>query len=300
MALPPVDSNLSNVARVRMSHEYTDSMLYERLSKTVNKDSPFAGVLMTLSKTENGHYEFWKRFAPDEKPRLNKAKLYWILFLRWIFGLTFASRYLDRHEASVVKEYQGLAHFIPESDKADFDKMVEDEKQHEIEFAQKIESSAVRYIAFIVLGLADSLVEISGIHAGSLGLYDRTEIAGLAGVVAGGAASIAMASAAFAQAKQGFSGSARLAAVYTGVSYFISAVFLATPYFLTGSMVYALGTSLAIAIVQLALATYYSTVIQNKPFTRDFVEILAILLAATVVLYVAGSLAGSYLHLTAP
>ena len=283
-----------------MSHEYTDSILYGRLSKTVADGSPFAEVLTTLSKTEYGHYEFWKRFAPDEKPKLDKTKLYWILFLRRVFGLTFASRYLDRHEASVVKEYQGLAHFIPESDRADFDKMVEDERQHEYEFAQKIESSAVRYIAFIVLGLADSLVEISGIHAGSLGLYDKTEIAGLAGVVAGGAASIAMASAAFAQAKQGFSGSARLAAVYTGVSYFISAVFLATPYFLTSNMVYALGTSLAVAIVQLALTTYYSTVIQNKPFTRDFVEILAILLAATVVLYVFGNFVGSYLHLAAP
>jgi VIT1/CCC1 family predicted Fe2+/Mn2+ transporter len=288
MPLQSVDSELAKVARVRMSHEYTDSTLYERLSRTVGKGSPFADVLMQLSATENRHYEFWRKYVPSEKPRLNRVKLYWILFLRRVLGLTFASRYLDRHEANVVKEYQAIATMIPPGDKAAFDEMVADEKEHENEFAQKIESTAVRYISFIVLGLADSLVEISGIHAGSLGIYNKTETAGLAGVVAGAAASIAMASAAYAQAKQGFKGSARLSALYTGVSYFISAVFLATPYFLTSSMVVALTASLTLAVVQLALTTYYSTVISNKPFMKDFVEILAILLGATVVLYFFG------------
>jgi len=281
-------TELSKVARLRMSHEFTDSTLYERLSRTVRHDSPFAAILMQLSATESRHYEFWSKYVPGEKPRLNRLKLYWILFLRRVLGLTFASRYLDRHEASVVKEYQAIAGLIPPADKAAFDEMVADEKEHENEFAQKIESTAVRYISFIVLGLADSLVEISGIHAGSLGIYNKTEIAGLAGVVAGGAASMAMASAAYAQAKQGFKGSARLSALYTGVSYFISAVFLATPYFLTSSMIVALCASLGLAVVQLALTTYYSTVISNKPFTRDFAEILLILLGATVALYVFG------------
>lgn len=271
-----------------MSDEYSDYALYERLSRTIDGGSPFAEVLKTLSETEHGHYEFWKKYVPDEKPKLNTAKLYWTLFLRRVFGLTFASRYLDRHEASVVKEYQALAHLIPESDRGDFDRMVEDEKQHENEFARKIESSAIQYISFVVLGLADALVEISGIHAGSLGIYAKTEIAGLAGVIAGAAASLAMASAAYAQAKQGFKGSARLSATYTGVSYFITAVVLATPYFLTTSMITALPASLVLAVVILAVTTYYSTVISAKPFYRDFAEILAILLAVTVVLYVFG------------
>jgi len=139
-----------------------------------------------------------------------------------------------------------------------------------------------------VLGLADALVEITGIHAGSLGIYNKTEIAGLAGIIAGAAASLAMASAAFAQAKQGFQGSARLSAVYTGVSYFITAVILASPYFLTGSMVYALAASLTLAVVILALTTYYSTVISIKPFARDFLVILGIMFGVTVILYLFG------------
>lgn len=271
-----------------MSHEYTDSTLYERLSRTVDESSPFADVLKQLSATEGKHSEFWSRYAPGEKPKLNRMKVLWILFLRRVLGLTFASRYLDRHELSVVKEYQEVAGMIPRDDKAAFEEMVADEVQHEQEFAQKVESTAVRYISFVVLGLADALVEISGIHAGSLGIYNKTELAGLAGITAGAAASLAMASAAFAQAKQGFHGSARLSALYTGVSYFVSAVLLATPYFLTASVIYALASSLVIAVAMLALTTYYSTVIANKPFARDFLEILGILLGATVALYFFG------------
>ncbi len=271
-----------------MSDEYTDSRIYERLSRTVVGGSPFASVLTQLSVTENGHYEFWRKYAPDAKPRLDRVKLYWVLFLRRVLGLTFASRYLDRHESSVVERYKALAGMIPDADKPAFDSMVADEVEHEKEFARKIESSTIRYISFIVLGLADALVEITGIHAGSLGIYNKTEYAGLAGVVAGAAASLAMASAAFAQAKQGFQGSARLSALYTGVSYFVTAVILATPYFLTGVMVYALAASLSLAVVILTLTTYYSTVISGKPFTKDFTEILIIMLGVTVALYLFG------------
>ncbi len=275
---------------MRMSDEYSDHTLYDRLSKTVGSDSPFSGVLKELAATELGHYEFWRKYVPGEEPSLGRLKLYWILFLRRFFGLTFATRYLDRHEANVVKEYEGLSRLIPESDKPAYEEMVADEKEHERAFALKVESSAVRYIAFVVLGLADALVEISGIHAGWLGLFDKTEIAGLAGVIAGGAASLAMASAAFAQAKQGFKGSARLSAVYTGVSYFVTAVILATPYFLTPNMFLALGSSLTLAVVILAVTTWYSIVIQQKPFFKDFVEILAILFATTIVVFALGSL----------
>jgi VIT1/CCC1 family predicted Fe2+/Mn2+ transporter len=283
------DAALKEVARARMSDEWSDFTLYERLSKTVRSSSPFAGVLKTLSATERGHYEFWHKYVPDESPRLDRPKLYWLLFLRRFFGLTFATRYLDRHEAKVVEEYAALAHLIPAQDKGAFEAMVADEREHEKAFAMKAESSAVAYISFVVLGLADALVEISGIHAGWLGLFEKTEIAGLAGVIAGGAASLAMASAAFAQAKQGnFKGSARVSAAYTGISYFVTAVLLATPYFLTSNMVLALAGSLTLAVIILGVTTWYSVVIQEKAFLRDFTEILLILFATTAVVFTLG------------
>ncbi len=286
--MPRKELGLSEVARARMSDEYSDYTLYDRLSRTVKEGSQFAEALKELSATEHRHFEFWRRYVPGEEPRVSRAKILWILLLRRVLGLTFASRYLDRHESKVVDEYGALAHLIPEQDRKSFEEMVADERGHEKEFEGRIETSAVQYISFVVLGLADALVEITGIHAGSLGLYHRTVIAGLAGVLAGAAASLAMASASFAQAKQGFKGSARLSATYTGVSYFVTAVILATPYFLTSDMVYALSVSLTLAVLILAVTTYYSSIITEKPFTKDFLEILAIMFAVTLVLYLFG------------
>src|SRR5260370_18970528 len=103
-------------------------------------------------------------------------------------------------------------------------------------------------------------------HAVSLGIYGRTELAGLAGIIAGLAASIAMASAAYAQAKQGFEGSAKWSAIYTGVSYMITAVLLALPYFLTPKMAGALGTSIVIVVVHIEAMNIYHSVSSSRRF----------------------------------
>jgi len=273
---------------VGISDEYADFTLYDRLAKRVAHNTSFAEALRQLSVTEKKHYEFWRRYIPDEKPKFSRAKLYLILLLHTIFGITFAVRYLERHESVVIKQYKSVADIIPTEDRDTFKEIIAEEEQHEKAFRERVQSAAVNYISFVVLGLADALVEITGIHAGSLGIYNSTEIAGIAGIIAGGAASLAMASAAFAQAKQGFQGSARLSAIYTGVSYFVTAVALATPYFLTRVMLNALSVSLFVAVIILALATYYSSVISFKPFRRDFIEILLIMFGVTVALFFFG------------
>jgi len=285
----PKESQLARVARLGMEDEYLDFTLYDRLSKRVRGNSSFSDALQQLSVTEKRHYEFWKKFLPQGEPKYSRAKLLLVLFFYRVFGITFAIRYLERHESRTIEEYKSVESLVPAEDRADFDAVIRDEEEHEKEFSKRVESASVRYISFIVLGLADALVEISGIHAGSLGIYEVTEYAGLAGIIAGGAASLAMASAAFAQAKQGFQGSARLSAIYTGVSYFVTAIILAAPYFLTHVMVDALGTSLVLAVIILAMATYYSSVISGKPFPREFAEILAILFGATVALFLFGT-----------
>jgi len=103
------------------------------------------------------------------------------------------------------------------------------------------------------------------------------------------AASIAMASAAYAQAKQGFEGSAKWGAIYTGVSYMFTAIFLALPYFLTGSMIVALGSSLTVGVVLVAMLTYYDTIISSRSFGRQFAEMAGIILGASLALFLAGS-----------
>jgi VIT1/CCC1 family predicted Fe2+/Mn2+ transporter len=73
-----------------------------------------------------------------------------------------------------------------------------------------------------------------------------------------------------------------------GVDDELTVIILATPYFLTKSQVDALGISLALSVVIVTFASYYSSVISMKPFTRDYLELLGILLSVTVALYLFG------------
>jgi VIT1/CCC1 family predicted Fe2+/Mn2+ transporter len=281
--------DLSEFAYLSAVDEYTDYMVYKKLSGLrFEKRHRFSGTLKRLAEMEYGHYRFWSRYCPDRKVAVSNLKLYFIIFIRLVLGVTFAVKFLERNEMNTIRKYKEVARRIPQRDRAPFNRMVADEVEHENKFAGQFDEPHIKYISFIVLGLADALVEIAGIHAGSLGIYNKTELAGLAGIIAGAAASIAMASAAYAQAKTGFKGSATLSAIYTGISYFVTAVILATPYFLTGIMVDALTASLAFAIVLIAFISFYGSVISGGVFKKDFLEITSIMFGATVALYLIG------------
>lgn len=283
-----VSPELTRVAAESAKDEYTDGAVYLALSRR-ERNNTFKTALERLGQAEQSHYEFWKKYSPKVTIKVNRVKVYFILLLRLTLGLTFTMKFLERHEDALHKRYTQIAQSIPPADKAQFEAMMQDEEHQEDYLMGEIHEGRVKYMSFIVLGLADAVVEISGIHAGSLGIYSRTELAGLAGVVAGMAASIAMASAAYAQAKQGFEGSAKWSAIYTGVSYMFTAIFLALPYFLTTSMAAALGTSLVVGVVLVAMMTYYDTVISARRFRRQFAEIAGIILAASFALYIAGT-----------
>jgi len=283
-----MQKSLADIAHASAVDEITDFRVYRRLAN-MKFNSKFAATLRRLAGMEYGHYRFWKRYCPDRQPKTSSLKVAFIVILRLLFGVTFAVKYLERGEAKTIRTYKEVARIIPRNDRKAFDRMLRDEEEHEKEFENQFQEPHVKYISFIVLGLADALVEIAGIHAGTLGLYEVTELAGLAGVVAGAAASIAMASAAYAQAKAGFKGSAAISAVYTGITYFVTVVFLAVPYFLTKSMLSALLTSLLLGILLLAFVTFYGSVISGSRFTKDFLELTGVMFGATVALYILGT-----------
>jgi VIT1/CCC1 family predicted Fe2+/Mn2+ transporter len=280
-------TTLEEAAYEGVSDELTDFAVYSKLAG-FERNEKFKKILNNLATMEQNHYVFWKKYCPNKDIKASSVRIYLIGFLRLIFGVTFAVKYLERHESDTIKKYQHLTDSIPQSDRKAFDAMVADEQEHERTLEEQFQEPHLKYLSFIVLGLADALVEIAGIHAGSLGIYNSTELAGLAGIIAGAAASVAMASAAYAQAKSGFTGSAAMSAIYTGISYFVTAVLLATPYFLTKVMMYALSFSLSFGIALTAFTSFYSSVITGANFKKDFTEITSIILLATALLYIIG------------
>ncbi len=267
----------------------TDFTTYKRLASS-EKSQSNKDMFEKLSAMEQKHYKLWMKYcAPGIEAGPKKGMVSLVLLLRRIFGVSFAIKFLEHREASTAAKYESLKGSVHAEDQAAFESMIEDEKGHETAFADTVAGTYVKYISFIVLGLADALVEIAGIHAGSLGIYNSTELTGLAGIVAGAAASLAMASAAFAQAKQGFEGSPGLAAGYTGGSYFVAAVALALPYFLTTAMLAAITLSLVFGLTMIGFVSWYNSVISGGRFLRDFSELAGIMLGATFALYVFGN-----------
>ena len=292
-------TNLADFAYESAADEFTDYLVYKKMSGLkFEKRHKFSGTLKAMSAMEFGHYRFWMKYCPDRRVKVSNFKVYFIIFLRLLLGVTFAVKFLERNEMKTIKKYKDIARKIPQRDQAQFKKIIADEVGHENDFVNQFDEPHIRYISFIVLGLADALVEIAGIHAGSLGIYDKTELAGLAGIIAGAAASIAMASAAYAQAKTGFKGSATLSAIYTGISYFLTAVILATPYFVTDVMIYALTASLIFAVILTAFISFYGSVLSGAEFKKDFLEITSIVFGATVALYLIGIAIGYFTGVT--
>ena len=286
-----VDQKLAEVALGEAREEATDYTTYKRLAGS-EKDKANKEMFEKLTGMEQTHYQLWMRYLPPGTKEIGpKGRTVALtLLLRRVFGASFAIKFLERRERSTASKYESLKPLVPPEDQGAFQSMIEDEKGHETAFADMVAGSYVKYISFIVLGLADALVEIAGIHAGSLGIYESTKLTGLAGIVAGAAASLAMSSAAYAQAKQGFEGSPGLAAGYTGGSYFVAAVFLALPYFLTRTMLVAITVSVVVGLCIIAFVTWYNSIIVGSRFLREFSELAGVMLGATVALFIFGSI----------
>ena len=191
--------SLEEISAAGCRGEITDHTIYLKLSR-IGKDKRLSRIFSELAATEHKHYLFWKRYCKGRTIRPDEAKVYFMLFLRYVLGAAFVVKYLEGTEASAVKNYNSLKGLIPKEGRKQFNTIIIDEERHEKAFTDQIKGSYIKYISFIVLGLADALVEVTAIYTGSLGVYHSTILTGLAGIIAGAAASISMASAAYLQA----------------------------------------------------------------------------------------------------
>lgn len=276
--------------------EYADSMLYKKLAEQ-EKNPHNKEMLNKLSQQEYDHFVFWKKFTPNLVPSVNRWFFIRFLLMRKLLGLTFTIKFLERHEGDVVKEYEKVGKEMNAEDKARLEKIINDEKEHEDYFIKQLKEAVIKYIGFIALGLADAIVEITGTHTGFLGVTNSTLFAGISGVIVGFSAAISMASASYVQAKQDLERSSVVSAVATGISYIISVILLAIPYFLTSSMAIAFIFSAISGIALIAFLTFYTTVVFDRTFWRDFLETTALMLITAVATFGIGTLLGKAFNL---
>ena len=288
-------NDIRHVAERSASDEYIDYMLYKSLSESLLTPRKLKPSLKGMAEQEYRHYKFWSKYA-DVKPSISSIKISAYKLLALIMGITFVIKMLERHEKNVIANYKQIMDMLDDNGKEELAMIIMDEEKHEDMLMENLPEERRKYLGFTVLGLSDALIEIAGIHAGTLGVYTDTFKAGLAGLIAGVAASIAMASAAYNQAKQTEGiGKPAMAATYTGIAYILTALLLALPYFIIHDMIEALIVSLLISIGILAYISLYSHILYNRNFFRELGETTAIIFGATIALYVFGGLVGEYL-----
>jgi vacuolar iron transporter family protein len=280
----------------RARNELTEHLIYGKLAKR-EKNPENRALLERLSAQEKTHYEFWKSLVPDSDLKPYPLGLFGIPLLRNVFGVTFTTKFLEMHEHDAVATYQSMLPAMPQDKRARLETIIKDEESHEQGLISQLKEKRLTYIGFVALGLSDAIVEIPGVHAGFLGVTGSTLIAGVSGIIVGFAAAISMGSAAYIQAKQDPNASPLPSGLSTGFSYLGSVILLALPYFLIRTMVTAFIISTSIGILLLATFIFFSAVVLEKHFIREFSESVGLMLATAVATYLLGSVVGSIFHL---
>lgn len=278
--------------------EYLDSLIYKIFAEK-EKNPENKKILEQLSKQEYNHFEFWRKFLPEDYSfkGAGNIKIFLFSLMRVIFGLTFTIKFLELHEEKVIKEYEKVLQELEGEDKNKLEIILHEEKQHEKFFVNQLEENRVKYLGFIVLGLADAIVEITGVHAGFLGVTGRTIVAGVAGIIVGVSAAISMASAAFLQAKQDKTRSPLFSAGLTGFSYILAVLILAVPYFVTGNMMLAFAASVGLGILLIFFFSFYGSVVFERKFLKEFLVSAGLMLGTAFATYLIGEYLGSVFNL---
>lgn len=279
-------------------NELTEHIVYRKLALREKKPANRA-LLEKLSAQEKNHYEFWRTLLPPGtvvKPYL--LAVVGTPLIRTFLGVTFTTKFLETHEEDAIRTYEKMQSTIPASHREGLAAIIDDERTHEQSLIGELKERRIAYIGFVALGLADAIVEITGVHAGFLGVTGSTLIAGVSGIIVGFAAAISMGSAAYLQAKQDTEKSAPLSAVITGVTYMFSVVLLALPYFLITTMFAAFLTSTLVGVILLAAFTFYGAVVFDRTFLHEFGESVGLMLGTAIATYFLGDFIGKAFGLT--
>ena len=278
---------LEEVGKEMCSEEWESYVIYSYLAAT-EKDPKKAEQLKRIAEQERRHFEFWKRLVDCEPPKVSLRK---VRLLKKLFGVHFLLKLMEKSEEKAILCYKRLLQEVKDEElRREIEEILRDEMEHEKELIEGVEDIRVKYMGYIALGLADAVVEITGVHTGFLGATANTILAGLAGIIVGFSASLSMSGAAYLQAKHDPSVSPPVSAGITGLTYLLSVVLLALPYFIIHDIWGAFIASLVIAFAILGGFIYYSSVIQDKDFKKEYLESLTLLMLTTFGSYAFGEI----------
>lgn len=268
--------------------ELFDHKLYAGLAAR-ERDERNKRLLEELARDELAHYEFWSRLSgPVQLGFGEQLKLRLLLLLSRLVGKTFTVKLLERGEASTIEEYRRVAAELGSGLVAELAKVIEDEEHHESELASSIDELAVRQLGSIALGVSDAIIELTGVLAGFAGYAGSPVQVASAGLIVGASAALSMAAAAYSQARHERGKSPPVAAAFTGLFYILTVLALVAPLLLGVPTSLGVALSLVCALLILAVFSFYSAVLMERAFLREYLENTAVIMLVSLIGYTVG------------
>lgn len=273
--------------------EYRDLVIYRELAKRESVPE-FRAILEQLIKHEEGDYAFWLKLAERKHFRVNPLEVYFYVFTRKIFGLTFTAKLVELRERDAIHKYRDYAANVGDPLRGQIEEIMVHEKDHERHMINQIKEDKVRFIGSIILGLNDGLIELSGALVGFASAISDPRHVAILGFITGVAASLSMASSSYMQAKHERGKNPLKAALYTGAAYLIVVIILVLPFLLLSSRLPALITMAFLILLIIATAAFYISVIFDRSFRRQFAEMVVFSVGVAFVTFLIGSFIRNY------
>jgi len=154
-----------------------------------------------------------------------------------------------------------------------------------------MERGVKKYLGSIVLGLNDALVELTGVLAGLTFALQNSKIIVISGFITGIAASLSMGASEYLSTKIEYNRKKpRTAAIYTGVAYILTVLFLIFPYLILSNVYYSLVWTLINSVIVIFAFTYYVSIEENRSFKHRFLEMFSISFSIAAISFVVGYL----------
>ena len=278
------------IIRKMQQNEMDESIIYKNIAAFA-KGKENRRTLKRLAKEELAHCQIWKKYTgEDRKP--SKGKILFYTLIARVLGFTFAVKLMERGESRAQTEYELLAKEVPES----FE-IRQQEEEHEHALLEMLDEERLPYVGSMVLGLNDALVELTGSLAGFAFALQNNRLIALSGLIVGISATFSMASSEFLAARSEGRTDALKSCSYTGIAYLLTVIALIAPYLLLPATAFvpALILMLGVVIAIIAGFTYYTSVAQDQPFKRRFLEMALISTGVAVLSFVVGILAKKFL-----
>ncbi len=264
-----MNPHAARIAMRAQQVEITESEIYRRLAEAT-REPKNARVLRSIGEQEKRHAAIWRKRAGAEA-RPSGLKVFWVVLLARLLGLTFVLKRMERKEGTGSRYYDSLAAVFPEARK-----LGQEESRHEQALLNMLDEELLQYVGSIVLGLNDALVELTGALAGFTLALGNTRIISLAGLITGVSAAFSMAASDYLSSKAEGDARAGKSALYTGVAYLGTVSVLILPFLLLTDKFLCLGITLAVVIGIIGLFNYYLSVAKDVDFKRRFLEMGAI------------------------